>query len=88
MIILGSGIEIERGAWLFWAETILMLTLIFASLWCIWRFVYSTDRTDAMIKNTITVSSITDIKSFFSIIFLYSISATLYLAIFGIYMSN
>jgi len=84
IIVLGSGLELARGAWFLWIENILLLTMIFSSLWCIWRFVFPTNSRSDIHRHEIILPSIFEFRPLIIIILLSSILATVYLGSFAV----
>jgi len=84
IIILGSGLEIARGAWFLWIESILLVIMMFSTLWCIWRFVLSTNSKYDIHQHEIILPPLFEFKPLIIIILISSILATIYLGSFGV----
>ena len=84
IIILGSGLEIARGAWFLWIESILLVIMIFSTLWCIWRFVLSTNSKRDIHQHEIILPPLFEYKPLIIIILISSILATIYLGSLGV----
>ncbi len=78
LIVLGSGLELVRGAWFVWIETALLFIIIVASLWCIWRFVLQTNGRSHIHRYEILLPSLFEFKPIIIIILSYAILATIH----------
>lgn len=84
IIVLGSGLELARGAWFLWIENILLFIMIFSSLWCIWRFVLPTNSRSDIHRHEIMLPSLFNFRPLIIILLISSILATVYLGSFGV----
>ncbi len=39
-ILLGSGMEVTRGHWILWAETVALLSIVLACIWSVWKVAF------------------------------------------------
>ena len=82
MILFGSVLEIQRGAWVQWIETYSLFTLCLLSLWSIWQFVFE-NKDVSNIKSKKELFSLGfDLKTIFIIMLIYTVLVTIYMISF------
>ena len=82
IILFGSGLEIQRGVWLLWIETILLFLLTLLSLWCVWQFVFETKDISKIKPEEELISMIFNLKTFFITGLIFIVLISTYMIVF------